>query len=194
MGPSSFCFVLLARDLPAFLMPTPTKAALEARIAELEEQLASLNSQQRDHLVQLIWLQRQPPLDPRDQGCTRDGVPYLRFAGQYAALDRQSGRRQFGAYKNFIAFGPLADKAHLIFSGACRLVAISAYERPQANDQGPRRSEWVLTAIRAITPASPGQAAAPAAAAEPSAPATAAPASASAERGAHPVAPLQPAF
>jgi len=175
-------------------MPTPTKAALEARITELEEQLASLNSQQRDHLVQLVWLQRQPPLDPRDQGCTRDGVPFLRFAGQYAALDRKSGRRQFGAYKNFIAFGPLADEAHLIFSGACRLVAISAYERPQANDQGPRRSEWVLTAIRPIAPSGTAPAPAPAPLAEPSALAAPAVTGVSGEPIGHQAAPLVPAF
>ncbi|MEB3256358.1 MAG: hypothetical protein VKJ05_08220 [Synechococcaceae cyanobacterium] len=141
-------------------MPTPTKAALEARIAELEEQLATLNAQQRDHLCQLVWLQREPSLDPRDQGSTRDGVPFLRFSCQYASLDRDSGRRQFGAYKNVVSYGALAEEVHRLFSGSCRLVAISAYERPLANvQQGPRRSEWVLTAIRPITPASPAAAA-----------------------------------
>jgi len=133
-------------------MPTPTKAVLEARIAQLEDQLATLNAQQRDHLSQLVWLQRQPPMDPRDQGTTRDGVPFLRFSCQYAALDKGSGRRQFGAYKNVVGYGPLADEAHRIFSGTCRLVAISAYERPCSHGEGPRRSEWVLTAIRPITP------------------------------------------
>lgn len=152
---------------------TATKADLQQQldvatstIEELRQQLADLTEAQarrRDHLEQVVWLQRDEPTEEQ-RTPTAGGVPCLRFAAQYAGLDRRTGRRNFGAYKDFIAYGELAETLDAIFASGTRLVAITAYERPWANTARARRSDWVVTSVTSIgRPTEPAEESAPAA-------------------------------
>lgn len=151
-----------------------TKAALEQQLAAALERVSSLEleltnlhqeaaaPERRDHLEQVMWLQREAPAD-RDRGFTREGSLWLRCGAQYAAVDRQSGRRSFGAYKNLVAYGEVARALDEVFATETRLVAVTAYERPWTSSQeGPRRSDWVVTSVTPIARTAPAAPSAPA--------------------------------
>lgn len=148
-------------------------AELEARVSELEQQLAGTEQTQRDQLVQRVWLQRQMPTNTPERqvtGHTREGDLWMAFGAQYSSKDRTSGQRYYGAYKNLLAFGEVAEAAKAIFETGNRLVEIHAYERPQrAEGSGPRRSDWVITSIAPVGETLP-PAPAPAPAPKPQAP------------------------
>lgn len=134
--------------------------AAQARVSELEA--AQAPEERRDQLVQRVWLQRQAPSNvegrPAVRGYTREGDLWLTFGAQYASRDTQSGQRYYGAFKNLVAFGDIAEAAQAIFESGDRLVEIRAYERPVRHDgPGARRSEWVLTSIQPLRTA-PAQA------------------------------------
>lgn len=128
-------------------------------IAQLEQQLAvalarleELESQapRRDQLEQSLWLQRTAP-DERWRGVTQNGTPYIKFSGQHARLDKASGRRDYGAYKDLVAYGEIAEQVSEIFDGQDRLVMVRAYERPWSNRGQERRSDWVVTHVSLIS-------------------------------------------
>jgi len=159
-------------------MTITTKAQLEQQILDLQAELAAAQHandelrqqseattpEKRDQLEQTVWLQTKTPGQDR-RGWTQDGDRTLRFGAQYAALDKRSGQRLYGPYKNFIAYGALAQQVDEIFKGDSRLARIGAYERPSTpSEDGTRRSEWVLTAITVVPRVQP---AAPAPVAEP---------------------------
>lgn len=145
---------------------TQTKAALAqaleaatARIAELEAALAAQAEQQQPtvaHMDQVLWIQRKPlaertPDGKGNIGYTKTGVLTVRFAAQYASLDKRSGTRTFGAWKFFTAYGEVAQQVIDLMRGEDRLARIQAYEEPWSNPQDPnsRNSDWV---VRGLTP------------------------------------------
>lgn len=147
-------------------MATITKADLEAQVAELQQALAASQQQvddltaqlettapeRRDQLEQVVWLQRTAPGD-RQRRYTREGGLILSFGAQYAALDKQSGKRLFGPMRWFTAYGDLATEIDQIFAGDTRLARIGAYERPQPPaEDGTRRSEWIVAHFTAMPP------------------------------------------
>lgn len=133
--------------------------AAQARISELEEA-------RQDQLSQVLWLQRTVP-GGRRRGVTPNGTPFIQFGAQYGALNRQTGSRTFGAWKNFVAYGEAAEAIGSFFDGGTdRLCRIGAYERPWHGEvQGPdgptttRNTEWVVTTFEPIarldSPAAP---------------------------------------
>lgn len=157
-------------------MATATKAELEQQLAELQAALASsqerINSLEtqleaatpgrRDQLEQVLWLQKKAPDQIR---YTQAGEPVIRVGGQYAALDRETGKRLYGPMKFFTAIGENAKALLDIFGGDTRLVRIGAYERPQLPaEDGTRRSEWVIASVSAIPAVQSRQSQAPVAA------------------------------
>lgn len=139
---------------PIFDVYEEMEARLQAalsRIAELEEQQL-----RKDQLDQVLWLQRNAPNGKR-QGVTPKGTPFISFGAQYGSLDKRSGTRVFGAWKNFTAYGPLAEAITEFFTTEDRLARITAYERPWhgqlAGADGPittRNSEWVVVSFEPI--------------------------------------------
>lgn len=143
-------------------MATATKAELEQQLAELQAALASSQARitdleaqleaaapgRRDQLEQVLWLQKKAPTEIR---YTQDGSPVIRIGGQYAAVNRETGRRLYGPMKFFTAIGENAKALLEIFETDTRLVRIGAYERPQIPaEDGTRRSEWVIASVSAI--------------------------------------------
>lgn len=172
-------------------MATATKAQLEAaleaaqaRISELEAKASEQQPQAaQPHLSQVLWLQRKPLTPVGDDGrgnisYTKGGTLTVRFGAQYARLDRQSGRRVFGPWRFFTAYGDMASAIISFMAGSDRLVAIEAYEEPwaSASDPNARQSDWV---VRGFTPVGRGAGNPPELPATP-APAPAAPAAAAA--------------
>jgi hypothetical protein len=165
--------------------------ALEAatsRISELEALLAAQGEQQQPtaaaHLDQVLWIQRKPlaertPDGKGNIGYTRSGMLTVRFAAQYASLDKRSGNRTFGAWKFFTAYGEVAQQVIDLMRTEDRLVRVQAYEEPWSSTQDPnaRNSDWVVRGFNPIgrgagtppelppVPAKAAPAAAPAAAA-----------------------------
>ena len=121
--------------------------AAQARIAELEA---------GEQLNQVLWLQRTSPQGAR-RGVTPKGTSFIKFGAQYGSLSKATGSRSFGAWKNFVAYGELADAIDAFFCTEDRLVRITAYERPWhgtvAGAEGPvttRNTEWVVVSFQPI--------------------------------------------
>lgn len=134
-----------------------TKAQLQsdldvanARITELEAQLADQPAPRRAHLVQRIWLQGD---EPRRQGTDKHGQPYCFFSGQYARGGGDNGPRIYGAYKDFTAFKSVAQAILDAYAAGDHLVEIEAYEEPKAarNEGDTRRfSDWNIVGVRVV--------------------------------------------
>lgn len=123
--------------------------AAKARIAELE-------AAPTEQLAQTLWLQKNAPQGTR-RGVTPTGIPFLKFGAQYGSLNKKTNSRVFGAWKNFVAYGPLAEEIGEFFRTEDRLVRITAYERPwhgtSAGPEGPvttRNTEWVVVSFQPI--------------------------------------------
>lgn len=129
--------------------------AANARIAELES---------GEQLNQGLWLQKSHPetLDSRakeqgtweakkaKRGVTANDTSYIKFGAQYGSLNKKTGSRTYGAWKNFVAYGPLADEINEFFRTEDRLVRITAYERPWLGNDGTRNTEWVVVSFQPI--------------------------------------------
>lgn len=132
---------------------------LSTALEAAERRIQELEAERGDQLSQILWLQKTPPENgTRRRGVTSGGTPYVQFGAQYGSLNKQTGVRLFGAWKNFVAYGELAEVIGEFFdSGSDRLARIGAYERPwHGQAQGPdgpqatRNSEWVVTRFEAI--------------------------------------------
>ena len=145
-------------------MPTATKSMLQteldaaqARIAELEAAQAEALAQEAaqtetriesNRLEQTIWLQKNAPSKEWSRGTTQGGKPFIRFGAQFSRLDKATGERRFGAWKNYVAYGDVASQLEAAFAGADRLAHMVAFEQPshgtgeRANE---RYSEYVVT-------------------------------------------------
>lgn len=132
-------------------MAQVTKAQLEAQLAEALARVETLEAGQlqpaQNHLVQTLWLGRQIAA----QGVSKGGTPWARISGQYA--DRKPGNpeRQWGEYKNLVAFGDNAEALLEIFNSGVSLVRVALHEEPQkplAN--GRRISNWVIEEIHPV--------------------------------------------
>lgn len=150
-----------------------TKAQLEAQVQDLQSSLTTFevlqselqqalerieelergSTPRNNDLAQVLWLQRNAP-EGDARGFTQGGKKYLRFGAQYSSLDEQSGQRFYGAWKNFRAYGELAEQIAEFFQGSDRLVRIEAFERPwhgkpPAEGQYPtRNTEWIVTTFQ----------------------------------------------
>jgi hypothetical protein len=144
---------------PAFLRvtfrhmtSTPTKADLAAQVDQLSQQIAELTERltaaERVQLRQIVWLQGD---DARRTGTTAGGQKWAAFSFQYAS--RKEGEpRRYGAYKDGIAYGELAEALVAAYDAGDHLVAITAYERPAAPKEGEKRrfSDWVITSLEVV--------------------------------------------
>jgi hypothetical protein len=122
--------------------------ALVERIAQLEATLAGSGgdgASESNKLVQRLWINGS-----FTTGQTRASGLKLSFSGQYSSLDKQSGRRNYGGYKNFVAYGAAAEAARAIYEGKTRLVNVEAFERPWSDNS--KKSEWVILSITAYDP------------------------------------------
>lgn len=117
----------------------PTVAELQQQIAQLQLQL-----EQRDEFCQILWLN-----DRRTIGTTKNGKPFVRFTAQ-KSTKLTNGSRAYGAYKNLVAYGEMADEVGAIFDNQERLVRISGFESPWLDNS--KRSDFVVTAIEIIAP------------------------------------------
>jgi hypothetical protein len=138
--------------------------ALEAatsRISELEALVAAQSEQQQPtaaaHLDQVLWIQRKPLAERTSDGkgnigYTRSGMLTVRFAAQYASLDKRSGTRTFGVWKFFTAYGEVAQQVIDLMRTEDRLVRVQAYEEPWSSAQDPnaRNSDWVCRGFSPI--------------------------------------------
>lgn len=128
-------------------MATATKpnasAANAAKIADLEQQIADLQArlEQRDELSQVLWLDNE-----YKGGRTKTGRSKVSFSAQKSVL--RGDVRNYGAYKNFVAYGELADAIIPLLQSNERLARISAFESPYSDNS--KRSEWVVTEITVI--------------------------------------------
>jgi hypothetical protein len=136
---------------------TASLAAFEQLQGELEAALARVTelekTQPRDNtLAQVVWLQKSPPQGDK-RGHTPKGIKFLRFGAQYSRLDEQSGTRFYGAWKNYCAYGVVAEAIAEFFQGSDRLVKLTAFEKPWHGAPLPgtvyptRNSEWIVTAF-----------------------------------------------
>lgn len=159
---------------------TITKAQLSAEleqanaaIEELRQQLAAQHQEQQARpeqapdLCQRLWLTKAC-----DQRQTPNGNLEVRFGGRISRLDKRSGQRTYGAWKNFKAYGEQAAAVLQLFATDNRLVRIEAFETSWAGKDQRVNTDWVVTTIEAIerqAPAAPAQpvAQAPAAASAP---------------------------
>ena len=137
-------------------------AAAQARIAELEAATQSAEATEggrRDQLEQTLWLQRK---GVNRQGVTGDGTPWVQFGAQYASVGKD-GQRTFGAWKDFVAFGDMAETVLEAFGTDNRLARIGAYERPwhgkpDASGYPTRNTEWCVvqfSLVGRVTPPAP---------------------------------------
>lgn len=150
---------------------TQTKAALEARIEQLEAQLSAITAEcetlqqtldaaaeqqseaRTSDLCQVLWIN-----DRITTGSTRTGKRYIRFDAQYGRLDKRDGKRHYGVYKNFVAYGDEAFAVEAVLATGARLVRIEANELPWQD--GSKRSDWIvnsMAAIARVNPESPQQ-------------------------------------
>jgi hypothetical protein len=147
-------------------------AAAQARISELEAALAAKPAEdgRRDQLEQTLWLQRN---HPKHYGRFEDGTAWVQFGAQYARRNKEGteafkddGPRTFGGYKNFIAYGDIAEAVLNAFGDESRLARICAYEKPwhgkpDASGYPTRNTEWAVTGftlVQRVTPAAPAAA------------------------------------
>ena len=131
---------------------SPTKAQLSTQLEALASQVANLTEQlahaERQQLRQTLWLQGD---EPRRSGTTQGGDAWVAFSGQYAS--RKEGEpRRYGAYKDFIAYGDIAEQVMAAYQDGDHLVSLTAYERPAPAREGEKRrfSDWVLTSFSAV--------------------------------------------
>jgi hypothetical protein len=144
---------------------TPTKAAiaeaLEAANAKLAELREQLEAAERVQLRQVLWLNGD---EPRRQGHTAGDDLWVACSAQYATRRQGATRRDYGAYKDLIAYGEQAQALIDAYADGNHLVAITAYERPARPQEGEKRrfSDWVVTSVapleRPQAPAEPAQA------------------------------------
>jgi len=153
-------------------MPTATKIQVQAeldsvrvelgaalaRVSELElardEALALVEAAQTEtrlesnRLEQTIWLQKNRPSKDWSRGTTQGGKPFIRFGGQFSRLDKASGERRFGDWKNYVAYGETAEAVEAAFKGSDRLAHVVCFEQP-SHGTGERSLErytdWVVT-------------------------------------------------
>ena len=168
-------------------MPTATKSMLQteldaalARIAELEaaqaETLALAETAQAEariesnRLEQTVWLQKNAPSKEWSRGTTQGGKPFIRFGAQFSRLDKTTGERRFGAWKNYVAYGDVASQLEAAFAGTDRLAHMVAFEQPSHGAGNERYTEWVVTEFALVPRIEPAATPAPASApvAEPS--------------------------
>jgi phosphoserine aminotransferase len=128
-------------------MATATKpnatAAHVAKIADLEQQIADLQArlEQRDELSQVLWLNNEYKV-----GRTQAGKTKVSFSAQKSVL--RGDVRNYGAYKNFVAYGELADAIVPLLQSNERLARVSGFESPWSDNS--KRSDWVVTEITII--------------------------------------------
>lgn len=123
---------------------------LEAALARIQElEAAAERPPVSNELTQVLWLQKNAPTGER-VGYTGNGSPFIAFGAQYGRMEERSGERVFGAWKNFRAYGDLAEAITAYFRGTDRLARITAFEkpwhgRPAEGTQYPtRNSEWIV--------------------------------------------------
>lgn len=150
----AFCLRLMTWDpltLRSFLeMPTKTATAPAAaaahakKIQELENQIADLQAQldNGSELSQTLWLN-----DRFDSDRTRSGKRRVRFSAQKSTVS-DDGARAYGAYKNFVAYGELAEHIIRIIQSTENLVHITAFESPWSDNS--KRSDWVVKSLTVI--------------------------------------------
>lgn len=124
-------------------------AASNAELLEKIQQLTALleapaEEPQRDELQQRLWIDEASVV--RDH--TKSGKRRLTFRAQKSSLDKQSGRRVYGANRSFVALGDLATTVHELLLTGDRLFDLTAWESPWLN--GSRRSDWMLTSIHPV--------------------------------------------
>lgn len=136
----------------------PIFGAYEELLAELEQAKARISELESssEQLNQVLWLQRTSPTGARC-GVTPNGTPFIKFGAQYGYLNKRTGSRVFGGWKNFVAYGDLAATIGNLFATGDRLVKITAYERPwHGTVEGPegpittRNSEWVVVSFQPV--------------------------------------------
>jgi hypothetical protein len=110
--------------------------ALEARITELEAQIETLQSCE---LRTTVWIN-----DRVETGKTQSDKPYAKFSAQ-KSVKTSTGKRVYGQYHNFIAYGEMADLFISLRANDEALMTITAFESPWTN--GSRKSDWVVTSI-----------------------------------------------
>ena len=136
--------------MPATSAAKANTAALEARITELETQVETLQSCE---LRTTVWIN-----DRVETGKTSEKKPYAKFSAQ-KSVKTQVGKRVYGQYHNFVAYGELCEAFLDLRAAGEALVTITAFESPWSN--GARKSDWVVTSItpferpEAGAPASP---------------------------------------
>jgi L-arabinose isomerase len=146
-------------------MTAITKSQLQAQLDEAMARIAELEAQaeapaqpeetrlESNSLQQIVWLQKNTPSKEWSRGVTAGGKPFLRFGAQFSRLDKATGERRFGGWKNYSAFGEVAEAIEAAFCGADRLAHIAAFEQPshgtgeRANE---RYTEWVVTHFNLI--------------------------------------------
>ena len=133
-----------------------TSVAHAAKIVELEQQVADLQArlEQRDELSQVVWLN-----DRYTVARTQAGKTAIRFSAQKSVLRGES--RSYGAYKNFVAYGEMAESIIPLLQSTERLARISAFESPWSDNS--KRSDWVVTELTIIPRVEPAHSEEPAA-------------------------------
>jgi hypothetical protein len=145
-------------------MATATKpnatAAHVAKIADLEQQITALQTrlEQRDELSQVLWLNDRYTV-ARTQG---DRLK-VRFSAQKSVL--RGEHRSYGEYRNFVAYGELAETIIPMLQSTERLARISAFESPWSDNS--KRSDWVVTELTVIPRVEPAASEEPAATEQP---------------------------
>lgn len=145
---------------------TVTKAQLSAEleqanaaIEELRQQLAAQHqeqqaqSEQAPDLCQKLWLTKAC-----DQRQTPNGNIEVRFGGRISRLDKRSGQRVYGAWKNFKAYGTQAAAVLELYATDNRLVRIEAFETSWTGKDQRVNTDWVVTTIEAIERQAPAAA------------------------------------
>lgn len=142
-------------------MTAITKPQLQAQLDEALERIAELEAAQAEALAQeaaqaetriesnrleqTIWLQKNSPSKEWSRGITQGNKPFIRFGAQFSRLDKTTGERRFGAWKNYVAYGDVASQLEAAFAGTDRLAHMVAFEQPSHGAGNERYTEWVVT-------------------------------------------------
>jgi hypothetical protein len=96
-------------------MTAITKSQLQAQLDEAMARIAELEAQaeapaqpeetrlESNSLQQIVWLQKNTPSKEWSRGVTAGGKPFLRFGAQFSRLDKATGERRFGGWKNYVS-------------------------------------------------------------------------------------------
>jgi hypothetical protein len=143
-------------------MPTATKTQIQAELDTALARIAELEAAQTDtpdariegnRLEQTVWLSKNSPSQSWSRGTTKSGTPFIKFGAQFAELDKPTGIRDFGAWKNYVAYGDTALQVEALYRGTDRLVHMVSFEKPsmgrgeRANE---RYTEWVVTTFQPV--------------------------------------------